>query len=235
MGLFLDIVDKLFGREDEKVIRRPFNGFYPYGDKELDAIYNRMFCDVMKFHEQPDNNDFPQNIINSKELSEGDLVKVLKDESLPSTTKYLVCNIARKAGIEKIKGTFFGVVFEVRKEKGLQSFAFYDDNTAILIEETGEVFKYDGNGNASIDMALGRLIKHLKEQVRMVPDYQVRRLYPEPSDMRITELMSEGKYVKRLDGLGGIEFRFSNSYWDAVEQLMELMRGMPEHTAKGED
>ena len=186
--------------------------YTPYHDTDMDLEYNRLFCDDIKLFRlsaaQFTSAEWSSLLATRPRLEK--VSAISQDTNLPAQLRTLAFNYLVSKNHAPLKKELLGCIVEVGEEDGLEVMAAYTDYHLVYINNAGRKKEWD-QLKPPVRESLVRLFGlAVNLAAHLQPTDQPRFVPPIPGMVRITLLLSDGRYfgqgpVNHLtkDELGG--------------------------------
>lgn len=173
----------------------PHQGYAPYQDPSVNALYHMLFCDDLQAFRTPQAEQAgpPWSVLFASAPDVAALEAITRDES-ESRIQMLAYNRLRALGHPVPAKKLFGVIVEVRLDQGLDVVAAYPDGRARYLNQTGRASIFEG-GPPPVAALARELVATAQPVVDQIGPWDKARLPPPGAGkVRMTFLVSDGLY-----------------------------------------
>ena len=206
-----DSIRNLFAKPDDR--REPAVQAVrpsPYGQENVDLVYNLLFCDDPSIFRSAQDQGGPWQLVLRSESDPSAVTRLAEDESQESRLRCLAFNWLRKNNHPVPTRRLLGSIVEIGLDNGLDTLAVFKDGRVRYINHTGKMAVLE---TAPLDVATAGedLLAASQPVVDSIGRWDKLRCPPPPKgSVRMTFLVSDGLYfgeapiaVMDRDPLGG--------------------------------
>ena len=171
--------------------------FYePYAEPHVNFLYNLLFCDDISLFKNGDigEGDGPWPTLLADDPNVTALRKIAEDETNEGRVRAIAFNRLRAAAEKVPSKILLGVIVEVPLEEGLDVLAAFAEGGVRYLNQSGKVAVFEGPGNP-VETRAKELLAVSQPVVDQIGPWEKNRLAPpQPGNVRMTFLVSDGLY-----------------------------------------
>ena len=170
--------------------------YEPYAEPQVNFLYNLLFCDDINLFKNDNNvrgdGIWPTVLAHHPDLEA--LRKIADDETNEGRVRALAYNRLRDAAQNVPTKKVLGVIVEVTLSNGLDTLAAFSEGGVRYLNQTGRVGIFEGAGHP-LEALAKELVAAAQPVVDQIGPWDRKRLPPpEPGNVRMTFLVSDGLY-----------------------------------------